>query len=139
MKTFVIRPALPLLICAFILLGCGSTNNLTMSVTEPAPVYVPNHIKQIGVLNRSETTSNKTLDKIDKVFSAEGQNLDKEGAENLILGIKDEFEKNQTFEDVIRILEEKGEVEKGDYIINCASMPIHLKRRTNAIKVSVVE
>lgn len=103
MKTFVIRPALSLLICTFILLGCGSTNNLTMSVTEPAPVYVPNHIKRIGLLNRSETTSNKTLDKIDKIFSAEGQNLDKEGAENIILGIKDEFEKNQTFEDVILV------------------------------------
>ena len=103
MKTFVIRPTLPLLICAFIILGCSSTNNLTMSVTEPAPVYVPNHIKRIGILNRSESTSNKTLDKIDKIFSAEGQNLDKEGAENLILGIKDEFEKNQTFEDVILV------------------------------------
>lgn len=109
MKTFVIRPTLPLLICAFILLGCGSTNNLTMSVTEPAPVYVPNHIKRIGILNRSESTTNKTLDKIDKIFSAEGQNLDKEGAENLILGIKDEFEKNRTFEDVILVKSDKVE------------------------------
>ena len=63
---------------------------------------------------------------------------------NLVWGVRgiyyDQFvSTDQTFEDVIRILEEKGEVEKGDYIINCASMPIHLKRRTNAIKVSVVE
>lgn len=103
MKTFIIRPVLPLLICAFVLQGCGSTNNLTLSVTEPAPVFVPNHIKRIGILNRSESTSNKTLDKIDKVLSAEGQNLDKEGAENLILGMKDEFDKNQTFEEVVLV------------------------------------
>ncbi|MFC4722441.1 DUF6340 family protein [Geojedonia litorea] len=84
-------------------------NNLTMSVIEPAPVYVPKQIKKVGILNRSESTSNKTLDKIDKIFSAEGQNLDKEGAEQVIQGIKDEFEKNQTFEEVILVSSDKIE------------------------------
>ncbi|HMC01652.1 MAG TPA: DUF6340 family protein, partial [Flavobacteriaceae bacterium] len=109
MKTTVIKPTLQLLICALILLGCSSTNNLTMNVTEPAPVYVPNHIQQIGILNRSESTSNKTLDHIDKIFSAEGHHLDREGADNVIQGIQDEFEKNQTFESVILVESDKVE------------------------------
>jgi hypothetical protein len=82
-------------------------NNLTMSVTEPAPVYIPKHIKRVGLLNRSESTSNKTLDKIDKILSAEGQNLDKEGAEQVVQGIKDEFEKNQSFEEVLIVESDK--------------------------------
>jgi hypothetical protein len=89
--------------------SCGTTNNLTISVTEPAPVYIPNHIKRVGILNRSESTTNKTLDKIDKIFSAEGLNLDKEGAENVIRGIKDEFEKNRTFDDVVVVESDKIE------------------------------
>jgi len=109
MKTTVIKPTLQLLLFAFILLGCSSTNNLTMNVTEPAPVYVPNHIQRIGILNRSESTSNKTLDDIDKIFSAEGLNLDREGADNVIQGIQDEFEKNQTFENIILVESDKVE------------------------------
>ena len=109
MKTIVIKPTLLSLICAALLLGCSPTNNLTMNVTEPAPVYVPNHIQSIGILNRSESTTNKTLDDIDKIFSAEGLNLDREGADNLIQGIQDEFEKNQTFEKVILVESDKVE------------------------------
>lgn len=84
-------------------------NNLTMSVTEPAPVFVPNHIKRVGLLNRSQSTTNKTLDKIDKILSAEGQNLDKEGADEVVQGIKDAFEKNQTFEAVLNVESDKIE------------------------------
>ncbi|WP_318543673.1 DUF6340 family protein [Marixanthotalea marina] len=80
-----------------------------MSVTEPAPVYVPDHIKRVGILNRSESTKNKTLDALDKILSAEGMNLDAEGAQNVMLGIKDEFEKNQTFEDIVFIESNKVE------------------------------
>ncbi|MDU8885865.1 DUF6340 family protein [Yeosuana sp. MJ-SS3] len=109
MKTIVIKPTLLLLLFAFILLGCSSTNNLTMNVTEPAPVYVPNHIQRIGILNRSESTSNKTLDDIDKIFSAEGLHLDREGADNIIQGMQDEFEKNKTFKDVILVESDKVE------------------------------
>jgi len=63
---------------------------------------------------------------------------------NLVWGVRgffyDQFvSTDQTFEDVIQILKNSGEVDLGDYVINCASMPIHLKQRTNTIKVSVVE
>jgi len=84
-------------------------NNLTMSVTEPAPVHVSSQIKRVGILNRSESTTNKALDKIDQVLSAEGMNLDKEGAENVIVGIKEEFENDQTFDEVVLIKSDKVE------------------------------
>ena len=103
------KPFLPILFCGVLLLSCGSMNNLTMSVTQPAPVHVPKHIKRIGILNRSESTSNKTLDKIDKIFSAEGKNLDKEGAQNVIQGIKDELEKNKSFDEVVLVESDKIE------------------------------
>jgi hypothetical protein len=109
MKTVKFNPTALLLFCGLLLLNCSSMNNLTMSVTEPAPVHVPNHVKRVGILNRSESTVNKTLDKIDKILSAEGQNLDQEGAKQVIQGIKDEFEKDQTFENVILVESDKIE------------------------------
>ena len=109
MKILKFKPTLILLFCGLLLLNCSSMNNLTMNVTEPAPVHVPKHIKRVGLLNRSESTANKTLDKIDKILSAEGLNLDKEGAEQVILGIKDEFVKNQSFEEVVSVESDKIE------------------------------
>ncbi|MEX0967010.1 MAG: pyruvate kinase [Bacteroidia bacterium] len=46
---------------------------------------------------------------------------------------------DETFNDVQEIIKKKGLVEPGDIVINLASMPIHEKKRTNAIKVSRVE
>lgn len=63
---------------------------------------------------------------------------------SLVWGVRgffyDKFEStDQTFEDVIQILKTHGMVSERDYVIHCASMPIHKKLRTNTIKVSVVE
>lgn len=44
---------------------------------------------------------------------------------------------DQTFEDVNQLLRKLGFVEEGEVIVNTASMPIHEKHRTNAIKISV--
>ncbi len=46
---------------------------------------------------------------------------------------------DQTFDDVQRILIDKGLIEKGDRVIHLASMPINKKNRTNVIKLSIVE
>ncbi|MBS3915519.1 MAG: pyruvate kinase [Bacteroidetes bacterium] len=46
---------------------------------------------------------------------------------------------DKTFEDVLEVLKQDGIVRERDYVIHCASMPIHKKQRTNTIKVSVVE
>lgn len=81
-----------LLLTCFILYSCSSTNLMTIGVLEPAPVYVPSTIKSVGIINRSSVSDkNKLADNVDKVLSAEGKNLDKEGALKCIQGIHDEF------------------------------------------------
>jgi pyruvate kinase len=46
---------------------------------------------------------------------------------------------DDTFQDVVDILKEENQVQSGQYVINCASMPIHKKQRTNTIKVTLVD
>jgi pyruvate kinase len=46
---------------------------------------------------------------------------------------------DQTFQDVTDVLKQEGIVKPGDCVINCASMPIHKKQRTNTIKVTFVD
>lgn len=87
-----------------LLFSCSPMNNLTMSVTEPAPVYIPSSVKNIGLLNRSlASEKNKPLDDIDQILSIEGKNLDKEGANYTIQSIKDTFEKDNQY-DVIQVI-----------------------------------
>ncbi|TAE16457.1 MAG: pyruvate kinase [Bacteroidetes bacterium] len=62
---------------------------------------------------------------------------------NLLWGVRafyyDKFvSTDQTFQDIQDILLEKGFVEKGDQIIQLASMPIEQKLRTNVIKLSQI-
>ncbi|TNE78679.1 MAG: pyruvate kinase [Bacteroidetes bacterium] len=62
---------------------------------------------------------------------------------NLVWGVRgfyyDKYHStDETFNDVIEILRENEFVKQGDLVINTASMPIHEKARTNAIKVSTV-
>lgn len=63
---------------------------------------------------------------------------------NLVWGVRGFFydrfvSTDETFQDIEDILKAEGMVENGQYVINCASMPIHKKQRTNTIKVSLVE
>ena len=63
---------------------------------------------------------------------------------NLVWGVRgiyyDKFvSTDDTFQDVVDILKEEKMVSEGEYIINCASMPIHKKQRTNTIKVTMVD
>ncbi len=63
---------------------------------------------------------------------------------NLVWGVRgfhyDKFvSTDETFDDVTRLLKEQNLVTIGDYIINCASMPLHKKQRTNTIKISLVD
>ncbi|MEO0731519.1 MAG: pyruvate kinase [Bacteroidota bacterium] len=46
---------------------------------------------------------------------------------------------DQTVEDVTNILKERGHVEVGDMIVNTGSMPLEKQRRTNMMKITVVE
>jgi len=72
------------------LLGVScSTSNLTLPVTEPAVVPIPSEVRNIGILNRSipSTKEATTIDDIDKILSAEGRNLDRNGASAAIEGL----------------------------------------------------
>jgi pyruvate kinase len=63
---------------------------------------------------------------------------------NLLWGVKcffyDNFvSTNQTFEDVEKILVNNGYLQKGDVYINVASIPMIQKKKTNMLKINVVE
>ncbi len=82
--------------------SCSSTELVTLSVVEPAPVTVPPDIKRIVVIDRTGTSGqNKAVDVVDKVFSLEGAALDKEGAIAATAGMKDELTRNDRFDEVI--------------------------------------
>jgi len=97
-----------LLLIAGLAAGCSATNIVSMTVTEPAPVELPSYLKRVGTVNRSMTSSKggKTMDDIDKVLSAEGKNLDKDGAAECMAGLSDQLQQNSRFEAVISIKEE---------------------------------
>ncbi|GAB5473690.1 MAG: hypothetical protein Mars2KO_17890 [Maribacter sp.] len=98
---------------ALLITSCGATNRLTMGVTEPAIVHLPADVKRVGIINRSlPSKGNTALDKIDKVLSAEGLNLDKKGAEAAIASLSSELSVIKNFED-IKIIENVEEVKKG--------------------------
>ncbi len=63
---------------------------------------------------------------------------------NLVWGVRSFYYNNMestddTFADVERMLKEKGWLNKGDVIINTASMPIKGKFQTNALKIAIAE
>ena len=81
--------------------SCSSTNRLTIRVTEPAPVYVPTEIKSIGIIDRSlPSKKNVNLDKLDKILSVEGKDLDKNGAHTSVIGLFDELTNSDRFSEV---------------------------------------
>ena len=102
-----------LLTVSFFFLACSATNRMTMGVTKPAQISIAGDVQRIGIINRSVASEkNKTLDKIDKILSLEGKNLDKEGAEHAIIGLMDELEQGNRFKEV-KIIEGQQEFEKG--------------------------
>ncbi|GEP96965.1 DUF6340 family protein [Chitinophaga cymbidii] len=81
--------------------SCKSTELVYINVLNPAPVTIPAYIKSPGVLNRTSVTSqHKAVDVVDKIFSLEGVQLDKEGAESSVSGLTGELLKNDRFSDV---------------------------------------
>lgn len=99
-----------LLTCLFsgLLFSCSSTNLMTLSVTEPAPIYLESKGKNVGIVNRSlPSKQNEPIDVLDKILSAEGKDLDKDGANEIMMGLQNELTKNNGFSSV-KILEENN-------------------------------
>jgi hypothetical protein len=98
---------------SFLFMACSATNRLTMGVTTPAQIPLDSEVVKIGIINRSVASEkNKTIDKIDKIVSLEGLHLDKEGAENVILGLQQELERGNRFK-LIQRIEGHPQFEKG--------------------------
>ncbi|MFX0557150.1 DUF6340 family protein [Maribacter sp. CXY002] len=94
-------------------ISCGSTNRLTLGVTQPARIAVPSEVTKIGIINRSiPSEENNKLDKLDKILSLEGLNLDKEGAEFSINGLLDELIRDDRYE-VVKLIDDVEEQRKG--------------------------
>jgi hypothetical protein len=86
-----------LLSLCVVLFSCAQ-NQLTMSVTEPAPISLDPELKNAVVINRSMATKgNKVLDNLDKILSLEGLRLDKEAAAAAVTALYGELGKNERF------------------------------------------
>lgn len=81
--------------------SCKSTELVYIKVLKPAPVTLPAYIKTPGVVNRTTIIAQNTaIDAVDKIFSLEGVQLDKEGAKSSVSGLSEELLKNNRFNDV---------------------------------------
>lgn len=97
-----IKKSMLLLVVILIALSsCAPTNELTIGVTKPAPLFLPKTIQHVGIIDRSTPSEeNKTIDGIDKILSAEGLNLDKDGAQKAISGLSEALANSQAFEKI---------------------------------------
>ncbi|MFB6456943.1 DUF6340 family protein [Chitinophaga sp. Hz27] len=96
LKSLLLVPA-----AAFIFTSCKTTELVYIKVLEPAPVTIPPYVKSAGVVNRTTITAqNKAVDVVDKIFSLEGAQLDKEGAKSSVSGLAEELLKNNRFNEV---------------------------------------
>ena len=83
------------------LCSCASTNHLTLSVTRPAPIYLPGTIKKVGIVNRSvPSEDSRNLDKVDEILSLESRNLDRDGADAAVNALYEEMSTFERFNDV---------------------------------------
>src|ERR1700731_2836888 len=86
---------------AFFFCSCA-TNVVHLTVTEPAPVSIPGYIKKIGIINRSLIADeNKLINKIDQLLAEKGPELDKEGSQESVRGIKDALSQNGRFTETV--------------------------------------
>jgi|SRR5450432_250807 len=78
--------------------SCSSTNIMSLSVMEPAPVSIPAQIKTVAVVNRSKASeSTQTIDAIHKALSLETNHLQEAGSLASMQGLSDELMKNNRF------------------------------------------
>jgi hypothetical protein len=81
--------------------SCSSTNLMSLSVTQPAPVSLPSNSKSAAVVNRTRAADeNRTIDAIHKAVSLESKTLQAEGAKATVTGLTEELRKNTRFTSV---------------------------------------
>ena len=96
-----------ILFAAITFTSCSSTNLMSLSVLEPAPVSIPPYIKRVAIVDRSVVAKQgKVVDITDKIFSLEGAELDKAGAASGMNALLLELQRDTRFESV-EIIPEK--------------------------------
>ena len=86
-----------LCIASLFLFSFGCTSSIYLSVLQPAPVYVGEHIKRIAIVNRTKP-ADKRINIIEGVLTGEGMFKDKSGVDNLIAGIRENLQSSPRFE-----------------------------------------
>ena len=110
-------------VAGWALASCSATNHLSMTVTEPAQVALPNQVRRVGIVNRSVPAEGRQgLDKVEAILSAEGLKLDAEGAQAALEGLADRLRLSNRF-DAVMVFDSLPEVARG-----IKGMPASLSR-----------
>lgn len=112
-----------LALTGLVLFSCSATNSLSMTVTEPAQVALPNQARRVGIVNRSVPSEGRQgLDKLEAILTAEGLKLDQQGARAAVEGLADRLRLSNRFEAVV-VLDSLPQVARGT-----KGMPASLSR-----------
>lgn len=81
--------------------SCSSTNLMSLSVTEPAPVSLPPNAKSVAIVNRSRASDDsRTVDAIHRTLALESKELRADGAGASLTGVTDGLINSNRFSSV---------------------------------------
>lgn len=100
-NTYIMKKLLLYLLTTVVFAGCAATNDLTLRVTDPAPISLPNTVKRIGIVNRTHSNISKTLTQIDQLTTLELLTIDSTAALKTLDGFYDQIIKNPKFTNVV--------------------------------------
>lgn len=93
-----------LLAACLLFVGCSSTNRVTMNVQEPPRVLLPDHMRRVGVIDRTVRTGKPgSLEAVDDVLSAKTGDMDRLGASAGMNGLVEVLSKNERIEVLKRL------------------------------------
>jgi hypothetical protein len=89
------------ILLSIVLSACSSTNQITLNVTEPAPVFVPVNVTNAGIINRNILPVHiiKT-DRVENILFEERKYLNKNGAQATIAGLTEQLKYTNRFETI---------------------------------------
>ena len=84
--------------------SCSSTNLMSLTITEPAPVSLAPNAKTAAVVNRSQAgDDSKTVDAIHRTISLESKDLQATGAAASLTGLTDALIRSNRFDSVKKL------------------------------------
>lgn len=94
------KTALLVIFAALAFSGC-KTDLVSLKVMNPAPVTMPSYVKKIGILNRSlPINENVVLNTVHKINTLDYNDINKEGSQDAIQGLKDAFTETGKFDQI---------------------------------------